>query len=119
MTNKKIDLSIIVPIFNEEDSIKKLFNQIFNVVEGKYSWELLFINDGSTDNSKKIILDLISQNSNVKLINSIINKGKSDSLYHGFQHSSGKIIITMDGDLQDDPSEIDNFVVKINIKLFL
>ena len=111
---KNCDISILVPIFNEQDSILTLFKQIKNNIDLKYIWELIFVNDGSTDKSREIILNLVELHNNVKLIDSPINKGKSESLYQGFQYCHGNIIITMDGDLQDDPSEINNFLSKIN-----
>ena len=107
--NKNIDLSIIIPLYNEENSLSTLFEEIKSNIND-LNWELIFINDGSTDNSKNIILDFITDNDNVKLIDSSNNKGKSEALNKGFQYCKGKIIITMDGDLQDDPSEINNFI---------
>ena len=114
MKNKKIDISIVVPVYNEEDSIQPLFIDITKNINTKYNWELIFINDGSNDKTKENILSLLEKNSHIKLINSENNNGKSEALYQGFQYSSGKIVITMDGDLQDDPTEINNFVKKIN-----
>ena len=107
--NKNIDLSIIIPLYNEENSLSTLFEEIKSNIND-LNWELIFINDGSTDNSKNIILGFIADNDNVKLIDSFNNKGKSEALNKGFQYCEGKIIITMDGDLQDDPSEINNFI---------
>jgi len=107
MKNK--DLSIIIPIYNEESSISVLYKELKNNITN-YSWEVIFINDGSTDNSKKNIVNLVENNNNVILIDTFNNRGKSEALNQGFKICSGDIVITMDGDLQDDPSEINNFI---------
>ena len=91
MKTKK-DISIIVPVFDEQDSIKQLFLEIKENVNNKYDWEIIFINDGSKDNSKNIILDLIRNDSNVKLIDFLTNKGKSEALNAGFKKCSGTTV---------------------------
>ena len=111
---KKIDLSIIVPVYNEAESINILFSEIKRNIDSSLNWELIFINDGSTDSSKDLILDLIQIHSNILFFDSNVNKGKSEALYKGFQECSGEIVITLDADLQDDPKEIVNFIEKIN-----
>ena len=113
MKNKTIDISIIIPVYNEQDSLFTIVNEIFKNISTKYNWELIFINDGSTDNSKNIILELIDKYPNIKLIDFYKNHGKSEALDIGFNFSKGDIIITLDADLQDDPKEITNFVNKI------
>ena len=112
MKTKK-DLSIIVPVYNEQDSLNQLYAEIKDNVQDKYSWELIFINDGSSDKSKEIILDLVNSDSNVKLIDFLINKGKSEALNSGFKKCTGNIVLTLDADLQDDPNEIGAFVSKV------
>ena len=109
----KVDLSIIVPIFNEEESINILFLEIKENIDENYNWELIFINDGSTDSSREVILKLCQSNPNILFFDSNINKGKSEALHKGFQECSGDIVITLDADLQDDPKEIINFIKKI------
>lgn len=109
----KVDLSIIVPIFNEEESINILFLEIKENIDENYNWELIFINDGSTDSSREVILKLCRSNPNILFFDSNINKGKSEALHKGFQECSGDIVITLDADLQDDPKEIINFIKKI------
>ena len=109
-----IDISIIIPVFNEEDSIVELNNQIISSISEKYAFEIIYINDGSTDSSKNIIENILKNNSHIKLISFYKNRGKSAALNHGFKMSSGDIIITLDADLQDDPKEINNFIDKIN-----
>ena len=112
MKTKK-DLSIIVPVFEEKDSLNQLYSEIKKNVNDKYNWELIFVNDGSKDKSKQIILDLIDSDSNVKLIDFLTNKGKSEALNAGFQKCIGDIVITLDADLQDDPDEIEKFISEV------
>ena len=107
-------LSIVIPVFNEEESIQELYLQIKDALKGESEYEIIFIDDGSSDNSKKNINALINQDSNVRLISFYRNFGKSAALSEGFKYASGDIIITMDADLQDDPNEITNLINKIN-----
>ena len=112
--DKKNNISIIIPVYNEAASIQKLYSEIENNINNQYNYEIIFINDGSTDDSKEQILKIIKNKSCVKLIDFYKNRGKSAALNHGFKMSSGDIIITLDADLQDDPKEINNFIDKIN-----
>jgi len=107
-------LSIVIPVFNEEDSIQELYLQIIDSIQGQSKYEIIFIDDGSSDNSKKNINLLINKDSNVRLISFYRNFGKSAALSEGFKHASGDIIITMDADLQDDPNEITNLINKLD-----
>ena len=109
--NQKI--SIVIPIFNEQDSILALYNQI-NLELKNFDREIIFINDGSSDNSKEIILDIISNDKNVVMIDFMKNFGKATGLSEAFKIAKGDIVVTIDGDLQDDPSEIKNLISKIN-----
>jgi len=110
----KVDLSIIIPIYNEEKSIIELYEQIIHTIKNKSTYELIFINDGSTDNSFKIMNQLLVKDSNIKIINFVYNQGKSEALNYGFNNCSGNIVITIDGDLQDDPIEFLSLIKKIN-----
>ncbi len=102
-----MDISVIIPLYNEEESIVELFEWIKKVMlrEGR-SYEVIFISDGSTDNSWKIIEGLSLQNENVKGIKFRRNYGKSPALYCGFNEAKGDVVVTMDADLQDSPEEI-------------
>ncbi|MBQ8098237.1 MAG: glycosyltransferase family 2 protein [Bacteroidaceae bacterium] len=101
------DLSVVVPLYNEEESIPELFAWIKRVAEKEgLSYEVLFVNDGSTDHSWDKIKELSVQNPEVHGIRFRRNYGKSAALYEGFKKASGKVIITMDADLQDSPDEI-------------
>lgn len=102
-----MDISIIVPLYNEEESLTKLYEWIENVMKAnKFSFEVIFINDGSSDNSWKVIEDLKDKSSNVRGIKFRNNYGKSPALYCGFRAAKGDVVITMDADLQDSPDEI-------------
>lgn len=102
-----MDISIVVPLFNEAESIPELFQWIDRVMEEqKLSYELIFIDDGSTDNSWKEIHTLRQKNTQIKGISFRRNYGKSAALNEGFAIATGEIVVTMDADLQDSPEEI-------------
>ncbi len=102
-----MNLSILIPLLNEAESIQELYNWIIKVVNhNNYTYEILFIDDGSTDDSWKIIEQLSIENPNVKGIRFMKNFGKSQALHAGFAKAEGDVIITMDADLQDSPEEI-------------
>jgi len=96
-----------VPLYNEDESLPKLFEWIERVMnENKYSYEVIFVNDGSTDKSWEVIESLQKQSTNVRGIKFRHNYGKSPALYCGFRAAKGDVVITMDADLQDSPDEI-------------
>lgn len=102
-----MNLSLVIPLFNEEESLQELHDWIVSVMNThNYSYEILFIDDGSTDKSWSIIEKLIDQNSAVRGIKFGANFGKSQALNAGFKKTNGDVIITMDADLQDAPDEI-------------
>jgi len=102
-----MDISVVIPLLNEEESLNELHDWIVKVMQSNhFSYEILFIDDGSTDNSWKIIEELSQKNSNVKGLRFHINYGKSQALNAAFKESNGDVVITMDADLQDNPDEI-------------
>jgi glycosyltransferase involved in cell wall biosynthesis len=102
-----VNLSIIIPLLNEQESLPELHSWIVKVMQAnQYSYEVIFIDDGSTDDSWHVIEDLNSKDSNVKGIRFLRNYGKSQALHAGFNKAEGDVIITMDADLQDSPDEI-------------
>ena len=102
-----MDISVVVPLFNEEESIPELYAWIEKVMKANgFSYEVIFVNDGSTDRSWEIIESLQKQSSTVKGIKFRRNYGKSPALYCGFERAEGDVVITMDADLQDSPDEI-------------
>ena len=102
-----MNLSIIIPLLNEQESLSELHSWIVKVMtEHKFSYEILFIDDGSTDESWQIIQQLSNDNFNTKGIRFLTNFGKSQALHAGFARANGDVIVTMDADLQDSPDEI-------------
>lgn len=102
-----MDISVIVPLYNEAESLPELHGWIKKVMdENSFTYEIIFINDGSTDDSWKIIKELKEKNPEVGGIKFRRNYGKSPALYCGFNKAKGDVVITMDADLQDSPDEI-------------
>ena len=107
-------LSILIPVFNEEESLLALFSELKKHFKNNVAVEIIFINDGSSDNSQILIEKELSHHSSWKLINLYRNYGKSIALQSGIDISSGELIATLDSDLQDDPKELMNLVNKLN-----
>jgi glycosyltransferase involved in cell wall biosynthesis len=101
-----VDLSLVIPLKNEVESLPELEAWIRRVCEGRYAYEILFIDDGSTDGSWKVIEQLKAANPAVRGIKFRRNYGKSAALHTGFEACRGNVVITMDADLQDSPDEI-------------
>ncbi len=102
-----MDISVVIPLYNEEESLPELYAWIERVmIENNFSYEVIFIDDGSTDNSWKIIEQLITKSKYIKAIKFRRNYGKSPALHCGFNICTGNVVITMDADLQDSPDEI-------------
>jgi len=110
-----MDISVVIPLLNEEDSLKELHDWIVSVMlSNQFSYEILFIDDGSTDKSWQIITELGDINPKVKGIRFLKNFGKSQALHAGFAKAKGDVVITMDADLQDNPEEIPELFKMIN-----
>lgn len=102
-----MNISVVIPLYNEEESLPELYEWIERVMNNNnFSFEVIFINDGSRDNSWKVIEELAQKSSHVKGIKFRRNYGKSPALYCGFKEAQGDVVITMDADLQDSPNEI-------------
>ncbi len=102
-----MDISVVIPLLNEQESLVELHDWIVSVMQSNnFSYDILFIDDGSTDNSWEIIKTLKQNNPNVKGIRFLKNYGKSQALHAGFLSVTGAVVITMDADLQDSPEEI-------------
>ena len=106
-------ISVIIPVFNEIGSLPELMDQLRKVLHIYKKWEILFVDDGSTDGSTKFLNDLSRKDENVTLIQFHRNYGKSAALAEGFKLAKGEYLITMDADLQDDPAEIPNLMKKL------
>ncbi len=104
-----LDVSIIIPVFNEEDNIHPLVNEITTTMEER-SFEILFVDDGSTDTTVEKILELKSSDNRIRILKLKRNFGKATAMAAGFDVARGTTSITMDGDLQDDPAEIPRFL---------
>ena len=111
----KKNISIIIPVYNEELSIEKLYLEVKQTIEQQFNcYEIIFINDGSTDTSSNIIKKISNNDSNVILIDLNRNYGKSDALNEGFKLAQYDYIVTLDADLQDDPKEISNLLAMLD-----
>lgn len=114
------NVSVLIPAYNEQDSVKELYSQIVESISDMQTksqvsdYEIWFVNDGSTDKTEDMIRDIIETDSKVHLISFRKNFGKSPALQAGFKHVKGDIIFTLDADLQDDPAEFSRFVEKID-----
>lgn len=109
-----MDISIVIPVKNEEKTLTKLYQQIIAVLGPlQKSFEIIFIDDGSTDSSFEILKSLSLKDNRVQIIKFRRNFGKSAALMAGFRKAQGEIVFTMDADLQDDPTEIPSFLAKI------
>lgn len=115
-----LDISIIIPLYNERDSIEELVGWIHSTLHEKYKFNIIFIDDGSTDDSWSVIKSCFNKFNNIKAVKFRRNYGKSAALNTGFQLAEGKVVITMDADLQDSPVEIPdlyNMIVNDNYDL--
>ncbi len=105
--NEPIDVSIVIPLFNEEGNVLPLYEELQSVLStASISYEIIFVNDGSVDSTEKLVHMLCEKNVSVRLINFRKNFGQTAAMSAGFDHAQGEIIITMDGDLQNDPADI-------------
>jgi len=109
------DLSIVIPVNNEEGNIVELYSKLSNILERlNKNYEVIFVEDGSSDDTYAKLLETHNQDRHINIIKLSKNFGKSTALSAGFSCARGKVVITMDGDLQHDPAEIPHFLEKIN-----
>lgn len=105
--DKTLDLTIIVPLFNEAESLPELVRWINRTLDGRgWEYEIIMVDDGSTDGSWKVVRELAEADGRIHGIRFRRNYGKSAALYHGFKAAKGNVVVTMDADLQDSPAEI-------------
>jgi len=108
-------ISIVIPVYNESESIPLLIKEILKIMSSdKLNFEMLIINDGSSDNTLQVLNDLSLEIKELKVINLRKNYGQTAAMAAGFDHSQGQIIITLDGDLQNDPNDIPKLISNIN-----
>ncbi|MBI4547461.1 MAG: glycosyltransferase family 2 protein [Ignavibacteriae bacterium] len=107
------EISVVVPLYNEEQSLRELYDKLRNVLNRTGRYEIIFVDDGSTDSSSRILHELRHRDRRVKIIRFRRNYGKSAALSVGFAHAEGHYIVTMDADLQDDPNEIPSLINEV------
>lgn len=114
ISKSDLNLSVVVPLFNEAESLQELYSRLKAVLEGlKRSYEIIFVNDGSTDNTQETLQDIHKRDEKVKVIELRTNFGKTPALAAGFDYSRGEVVLSMDGDLQDCPEDIPRFIEKV------
>ncbi|MDX1618193.1 MAG: glycosyltransferase family 2 protein [Balneolaceae bacterium] len=109
-TDANLDLSLVIPLYNEEESLPELLDRIKAVLEESFTYEVIFVDDGSTDGSWQVIRRLASKREKIHGIRFHRNYGKSTALQSGFKRTTGRYVVTMDADLQDDPAEIPEMI---------
>ena len=107
------EFSVVIPIYNEEENIPELYSRLFSTLYGLGSYEIIFIDDGSVDNSFPLMKEIAQKDRSVKIIRFSRNYGQHPAIKAGFRHARGNYIILMDADLQDDPEDIKILYAKI------
>ncbi len=119
MTKKKTNakkppqLSVVVPLLDEQDNLPALYDQIRQALEGRYDYELIFIDDGSTDESFRILKELHDSDARVRVIRFRKNFGQTAALSAGFAHARGDLVVALDADLQNDPADIPMLIARL------
>jgi glycosyltransferase involved in cell wall biosynthesis len=114
MVKDQVEISVVIPMYREEEVVEKLYEKLTGALNKlKRSYEIILVNDGSTDNTLAKLLLLNKKDKRVKVIDLMGNFGQTAALAAGFDNASGKIIVTMDGDLQDDPEDISKLIAKL------
>lgn len=108
-----MDLSIVVPLYNEEESVRPLASAVREAIPVGVAWELLLVDDGSCDGTRSIARELQSADSRIRLIELARNFGQTPAMQAGFDHARGRVVVSMDGDLQNDPRDIPLLVAKL------
>jgi glycosyltransferase involved in cell wall biosynthesis len=108
------EISVVVPVLNEQDNIGPLYQQMSAVLSGKYEYEIIFVDDGSSDQSLEVLTSFQKQDARVRIISFRKNFGQTAALAAGFAHARGKIIVAIDADLQNDPADIPRMVSKLD-----
>ena len=113
MTAPKPHLSVVVPLFNEEDSVARLVAAVAQALAASESWELILVDDGSTDRTVTIAEGIAAEDDRVRLIRMARNYGQTPAMQAGFDHARGNVVVSMDGDLQNDPRDIPLLAAKL------
>ena len=111
----QIDYSIVVPLYNEEENLRPLYSRIVRAMEEvSQSYQIIFVDDGSRDNTFRILSELCDEDPRIVIVRLRKNFGQTAALRAGFDFALGDVVISMDGDLQHDPAEIPAFITKLN-----
>ena len=113
MTAPEPHLSVVVPLFNEEDSVARLVAAVAQALAASESWELILVDDGSTDRTVTIAEGIAAEDDRVRLIRMARNYGQTPAMQAGFDHARGDVVVSMDGDLQNDPRDIPLLAAKL------
>jgi glycosyltransferase involved in cell wall biosynthesis len=108
------ELSVVVPLLDEQDNLRPLYGQITQALEGRYSYETIFVDDGSTDGSFEILKELHDSDPRVRVVRFRKNFGQTAALSAGFAHARGDVVVALDADLQNDPADIPMLVAKLD-----
>lgn len=114
MKNKQLELSVVVPLLNEEGNLDALYEEIIQTLDGKFDYEIIFIDDGSSDSSLKILEEIAKNDPKVKILVFRRNFGQTAALSAGFYQAKGRLVAALDADLQNDPSDIPAMIEKLN-----
>jgi len=114
MSLQSFKVSVVAPLLNEQDNIKPLYQQLTQTLSDKYDYEIIFIDDGSTDNSLNILRGLQKSDPKLRIISLRRNFGQTAALSAGFEHAKGAIVVAIDADLQNDPADIPKMIEKLN-----
>jgi glycosyltransferase involved in cell wall biosynthesis len=106
-------ISVVIPVYNEVESVEQLYKELIKVLSSFDSYQIVFVDDGSSDGSVSVIKNIVKNDINTKIIQFHRNYGKSAALGEGFKNADGEYIVTMDADLQDDPKEVPNLIAKL------
>ena len=108
-------ISVVIPVYNEEDNVRPLYDKLKKVLESlETEYEIIFVNDGSTDKTQERLEEICKNDKRVKVIEFLRNFGQTPAMVAGIDHADGDVIITMDGDLQNDPEDIPNLLEKLS-----
>jgi len=114
MVERNPEISVVVPLLNEQDNIGPLYEQITQTLSPEHSYEIVFVDDGSTDKSFEVMADLQKADDKVRIVRFRKNFGQTAALSAGFDHAKGNIVVAMDGDLQNDPADIPKMLDKLD-----
>jgi glycosyltransferase involved in cell wall biosynthesis len=112
--NENLNISVIIPVYNEQDNLESIYQQTIDALQGRYSFEIIFIDDGSSDNSCKVLEQIYNKDNRVKVIMFRRNFGQTAAMSAGFHNAKGNVMIPLDADGQNDPADIPALMDKLN-----